>query len=175
MHAATDFPCPVGTPVYAVHAGVVVTRAWLGNGGYSVEIDGGGVRARYMHLSGFRVEMADSVAPGRLVALSGNTGSASLGPHLHLAVWFRELAEAFKVQPDPYATQGWWAVDPERILGRMLTDAQARDLADAAAFARWMAEPITLPNGRIFARRDFIMAHLVSFDVHRIVWLAGKA
>ena len=37
----------------------------------------------YMHLNEFKVEPGEKVKAGKIIALSGNTGSQTSGPHLH--------------------------------------------------------------------------------------------
>ena len=37
----------------------------------------------YMHLNDYKVKEGDAVKPGQVIALSGNTGKQTTGPHLH--------------------------------------------------------------------------------------------
>lgn len=121
IHGGTDFPLSIGQPVHNAGAeGRVVYAGWFSDGGWSVEIDheSGGVRyrTRYMHLSGILVVVGQVVSRGFLIALSGNTGSATTGPHLHFAIWIYGLIDALRVQPDPLSKYPWYAVDAERLL-----------------------------------------------------------
>jgi hypothetical protein len=71
-----------------------------------------------MHLSAVDVAAGHQVSVGQPIAKSGNSGTASTGPHLHFAVWAASRVDALTVQPDPYLTrQGRYAVDPLRVLG----------------------------------------------------------
>ncbi len=86
MHKGLDFADPVGTPVYAVAAGVVSYVGPKSGYGNAVEVDhGDGVVSRYGHLSAAKAVEGQLVKKGDLVALSGNTGR-STGPHLHLEI-----------------------------------------------------------------------------------------
>lgn len=96
---AVDFDMPVGTPVYAARAGVVArieesqTRGCWQEGcgryaNYIVILHGDGTTGEYYHLQhqGAAVAVGDSVAQGRLIGYSGNTGHTTR-PHLHFAVY----------------------------------------------------------------------------------------
>ncbi len=86
FHKGVDLAVPPGTPVYAQREGVVEVARDTGKGGLTVTVNyGEGVRATFMHLSGFGVKEGDRVRPGQVVARSGNTGN-STGPHLHYSL-----------------------------------------------------------------------------------------
>ncbi|GAB3433370.1 hypothetical protein GCM10027517_00230 [Phycicoccus ginsengisoli] len=86
MHEGNDFGTPVGTPVHSMSTGTVTFAGWEGGYGNKVEITyWDGTMSVYGHLSTIKVSVGDSVAPGDVVALSGNTGH-STGPHLHLEI-----------------------------------------------------------------------------------------
>jgi murein DD-endopeptidase MepM/ murein hydrolase activator NlpD len=84
---------PTGTAVIAAAPGKVITTAFITAGGNLLEILHTGFMGnppfitRYEHLQGFLVSVGDTVVQGQTVARSGNTGSASTGPHLHFALW----------------------------------------------------------------------------------------
>ena len=95
---AVDFYMPVGTPVVAARAGVVVDVVLQHeNGGRDVAfmeqanmitiVHDDGTIAEYAHLSPGEalVSRGERVAAGRLLGYSGNTGY-STGPHLHFVV-----------------------------------------------------------------------------------------
>lgn len=86
LHKGLDFAGPIGTPVYAVAAGVVSFVGRKSGYGIAVEVDhGDGVLSRYGHLSAAKSTEGQLIKKGDLVALIGNTGR-STGPHLHLEV-----------------------------------------------------------------------------------------
>jgi hypothetical protein len=94
-YPAWDFGIPVGTTVYAIHAGTVDRVSnWSGNcyGNRNACADmcgtiqdTDGVRWIYCHASRLNVSLGDQVVAGQPIMLSGNTGHSS-GPHLHLGI-----------------------------------------------------------------------------------------
>ena len=85
---------PVGTPIIASRAGVVVKtenrqsgRGRDPSGNFVRVLHADGTMAVYLHLSqgSVRVKEGQRVAQGALLGLSGNTGN-STGPHLHFVV-----------------------------------------------------------------------------------------
>jgi murein DD-endopeptidase MepM/ murein hydrolase activator NlpD len=92
---AIDIGMPIGTPVLAARAGVVVAvRDSFADGNdtdlqenYVMIRHTDGTVARYIHLArrGARVTLGDSVRQGQRIALSGNSGQTG-GPHLHFDV-----------------------------------------------------------------------------------------
>lgn len=88
-HNGLDFACPVGTKVYAAHAGEVYATNNTGGYGLVVWIRSKelGIETVYGHLSQFQdgLKNGDAVRAGQVIALSGDTGH-STGPHLHFGV-----------------------------------------------------------------------------------------
>ncbi|MCB5169921.1 M23 family metallopeptidase [Streptomyces bambusae] len=90
-HSGQDFAVPVGTPVKAVHTGVVVKAGANGAGdgpayGNAVVIKhANGTYSQYAHLSKVLVRAGQKVTTDQRIALSGNTGN-STGPHLHFEI-----------------------------------------------------------------------------------------
>jgi len=85
-HRGTDFAVPVGTPVLAPAAGVVVLTADRMLTGQTVVLEHApGVYSVYFHLSRLLVKKGQRVVPGGRLALSGATGLVT-GPHLHWEV-----------------------------------------------------------------------------------------
>ncbi|MFD3998708.1 M23 family metallopeptidase [Streptomyces sp. NPDC058548] len=82
-HSGQDFVVPTGTPVRAVHHGIVVEAGWGGAYGYNVIVKHGpGVYTQYGHLSSLRVQTGQRVGTGQTIGRSGATGNTT-GPHLH--------------------------------------------------------------------------------------------
>ncbi|MEU6758937.1 M23 family metallopeptidase [Streptomyces sp. NPDC046685] len=90
-HSGQDFAVPVGTPVKAVAAGVVVKAGPNGGGdgpayGNAIVIKhANNTYSQYAHLSRIQVRIGQKVAVEQRIALSGNTGNSS-GPHLHFEI-----------------------------------------------------------------------------------------
>jgi len=91
---AMDIAMPVGTPIIAARAGVVVktenAQSGRGNdasGNFVRVLHDDGTMGVYLHLKQGSVSVREGqrVAVGSPLALSGNTGNSS-GPHLHFVV-----------------------------------------------------------------------------------------
>ncbi|MEE2828973.1 MAG: peptidoglycan DD-metalloendopeptidase family protein [Myxococcota bacterium] len=90
-HAGQDFPCRVGTPIYAVADGKVRYSKNSKSAGRYVEIvhgtwGGKKVKTRYLHMSKRMVHKGDTVRMGQRIGSCGSTGS-STSPHLHFGLW----------------------------------------------------------------------------------------
>lgn len=88
-HDAIDIGAPIGTPVYSVKDGTVITASWGYNGGrgnYVMVDHGNGLVTRYQHLSNIYVKVGQKVKKGQNIAAVGNTGASS-GPHLDFAIY----------------------------------------------------------------------------------------
>lgn len=100
-HAGIDVAVPIGTPVRAAGAGVVVETGDFFFNGNSVYIDHGqGFVTLYCHLERSEVQPGERVAAGQRIGLSGNTGRTS-GPHLHWTV----IANGTAVDPRLFLTK----------------------------------------------------------------------
>jgi murein DD-endopeptidase MepM/ murein hydrolase activator NlpD len=89
-YPAADIPAAIGTDVYAVAGGKIISAPVGGNCGLGVEIDvGGGIIMTYCHgRDGGSVPGAAegaTVIAGQRIMQVGNTGQ-STGPHLHLQI-----------------------------------------------------------------------------------------
>jgi murein DD-endopeptidase MepM/ murein hydrolase activator NlpD len=88
MHYGQDFSVPYGTEVYATGDGKVIEADYNtgGFGNYVVIDHGYGLVSIYAHLSEIKVPKDANVKRGDMIALSGNSGSLSTGPHLHYQI-----------------------------------------------------------------------------------------
>lgn len=85
-HKGVDFHAPIGTPVYAINDGIVLTSKKYTVYGNTIIIDHGlGLVSMYMHLSKSIVKAGQTIKKGQLIGLSGETGYSE-GPHLHLTI-----------------------------------------------------------------------------------------
>jgi len=85
-HDGIDLGASTGTPLYAMSKGVVIGSFFDSSFGNKVEIKyWDGSISWYGHLSKRVVAKGDTVLPGELVGLVGNTGH-SFGSHLHLEI-----------------------------------------------------------------------------------------
>jgi len=91
-HCGVDFKAPVGTPVYAVHDGVVLiaesNEVVGGDAGRYVKLEhaGGQARSWYIHLDTLNVSKGQQVYAGQQVGTVGTTGVKQSPAHLHFAL-----------------------------------------------------------------------------------------
>ncbi len=86
LHEGMDFNAPVGTPIVAAGAGMVIFAGWHPGYGNQIDIDHGkGLVTRYAHGSRLLVRDGDIVRQGQKIAEVGSTGR-STGSHLHFEV-----------------------------------------------------------------------------------------
>ncbi|MFJ3030933.1 GH25 family lysozyme [Rothia terrae] len=113
-HTGRDYAVAEGTPIEAVAPGTVLWADWASIlpgddstagwesrwlvhksfAGITVVIDHGTYLSLYAHLSSTPKNVGDVVSKGEVIAHSGNTGSATTGPHLH-----------WEIIPKPFQ---WW-------------------------------------------------------------------
>ncbi|MGL4377318.1 MAG: M23 family metallopeptidase [Microcoleaceae cyanobacterium] len=87
MHAGIDIAIPTGTPILAPADGTISTAGWAGECGIKIQIQHGqGWDTRFCHNSKALVAIGQKVRRGEAIALSGNTGGYSTGPHLHFEI-----------------------------------------------------------------------------------------
>lgn len=89
QHKGIDFAGKIGTELYAVAPGRVISAGERSGYGTTVEIDHGlGFTTLYAHLSKLMVSRGDWVRPGTVVGLAGSSGR-STGPHLHYEIRYK--------------------------------------------------------------------------------------
>ena len=88
-HAGIDIAGPLGTPIYAADAGVVIFAGWNGGYGNCVIIDhGNGYQTVYGHFSSFYPQAGQNVRRGQAIGKMGSTGN-STGSHLHFEMHYQ--------------------------------------------------------------------------------------
>ena len=102
-HFGIDLAVSEGTMVRAVGAGYVVLADWTQEGGYTVVVQhSDGYLSVYKHNKRLLKQTGDRVQAREALAVSGNSGQMTTGPHLHFELWRNGLAQ----DPRPYVT-GW--------------------------------------------------------------------
>ncbi len=87
-HFAIDIAVDEGTPIKAISEGRVLFSEWTVQTGYVIIIDHGDMLISvYKHNSSLVKKQNETVNAGEIVALSGNHGTLTTGPHLHFEVW----------------------------------------------------------------------------------------
>ena len=82
--------------VFSMLPGTVTAVAFSTNGGYYVTVNHGVCVCSYLHLSKILVNKGQRVRAGQAIAISGNTGRRTTGPHLHLSCrWGEERGRYF--------------------------------------------------------------------------------
>lgn len=89
QHKGIDFAGNIGTELYAVAPGRVISAGERSGYGTTVEIDHGlGFTTLYGHLSKIMVSRGDWIRPGTVIGLGGSSGR-STGPHLHYEIRYK--------------------------------------------------------------------------------------
>jgi len=87
-HLGIDIVVKEGTPVYASAGGYVVFADFTIDFGYTIIINNSNSYITiYKHCSSLLKKEREEVQQGELIALSGNSGTLSTGPHLHFEIW----------------------------------------------------------------------------------------
>ena len=95
-HRAIDISVDNNTPVKAISSGTVLLSEWTNQTGYVlILIHGNNLVSVYKHNSKLLKAQGESVQQGEIIALSGNSGILTSGPHLHFELW----SEGFSIDP----------------------------------------------------------------------------
>ena len=98
-HYAVDIVVAKDTPVKATADGTIVLAEWTTQTGYVVIIDhGNGLISAYKHNASLTKEQGDLVKSGEVIAISGNTGELTTGPHLHFELW----SDGYPIDPTTF-------------------------------------------------------------------------
>ena len=92
-HLGVDILAEQNTAIKAVAAGVVIISEFTPENGNVVGIQhDNNLLTFYKHNSKLLKQVGDRVRQGEAVAIIGNTGTLSTGPHLHFEMWYRQAA-----------------------------------------------------------------------------------
>ncbi|WP_299393673.1 M23 family metallopeptidase [uncultured Gelidibacter sp.] len=87
-HYAVDIIVAKNTPVKATADGTVIFAEWTTETGYVVIIEHSyEMISVYKHNASLTKEQGDIVKAGEVIALAGNSGEYTTGPHLHFELW----------------------------------------------------------------------------------------
>jgi murein DD-endopeptidase MepM/ murein hydrolase activator NlpD len=98
-HFGLDIAAPKNTAIKAAADGVVISAGYTVETGYSIAIQHpNNVVTMYKHNSVLLKQTGVSVKAGEAIALIGNSGESTSGPHLHFELWYKGRA----VDPGEY-------------------------------------------------------------------------
>ena len=87
-HYGVDVVAPKNTPVKAVMDGFVISSDWTIDTGNTIGIQhANGYVSFYKHNSSLLKKSGSPVKAGEAIAIIGNTGRLTDGPHLHFELW----------------------------------------------------------------------------------------
>ena len=94
MHNGLDLKAKY-EDVYSMFPGTVTAVSYSSSGGYYVTVDYGVCVCSFLHLSKIEVKNGQRVSAGQKIAVSGNTGKRTTGPHLHLSCKWSDTGKFF--------------------------------------------------------------------------------
>lgn len=98
-HFGIDVVTQPDAAVKACLAGTVVMNSWTTDAGHVLQVQhANGLTSSYKHNSVLLKKTGDRVKAGEAIAIVGNTGETSTGPHLHFELWHNGEA----VDPNAY-------------------------------------------------------------------------
>ena len=98
-HYGTDIAANTGESVLATLDGTVILSTYTAETGYVIEVQHNqDFISVYKHCSSLLKREGDTVQAGEAIALVGNSGQLTTGPHLHFELWHKGRA----VNPEQY-------------------------------------------------------------------------
>ena len=92
QHFGVDIVAPENEPIKATLDGIVIFANWTAETGYVMAIQhNDNLISLYKHNSVLLKEEGNYVKAGDVIAIIGNTGELSSGPHLHFELWYKGL------------------------------------------------------------------------------------
>lgn len=87
-HFGIDYVLKRGTPIYASSGGYVIFSDYTVKDGHMLIISNpNNYITIYKHCSILLKRVRETVSTGEIIALSGNSGLITTGPHLHFEIW----------------------------------------------------------------------------------------
>lgn len=89
-HLGIDVTASEGTPVMSALAGTVVVAEWTVQTGYVIMVQHDNqLLSVYKHNARLLKHQGGRVKAGEAIALVGNSGELTTGPHLHFELWYK--------------------------------------------------------------------------------------
>lgn len=87
-HLGVDIVAKKGEPILSIADGTVIFASWTEETGYVISVQHpNGITSIYKHNSVLLKKSGDLVKAGDAIAIIGNSGILSSGPHLHFEMW----------------------------------------------------------------------------------------
>jgi murein DD-endopeptidase MepM/ murein hydrolase activator NlpD len=100
-HLGVDITAEKNEPILATLDGTVILSSWTSEAGYIIQImHDNNLVSVYKHNSVLLHKVGDVVTAGQAIAIIGNTGEITTGPHLHFEIWY----EGNAVNPEEVIT-----------------------------------------------------------------------
>jgi len=88
-HYGIDIASNLNEPILSVLDGTVILAGWTLEAGYVIQVQHrNDLISIYKHNSQLLKQMGDRISAGEAIAIVGNTGEYTTGPHLHFELWY---------------------------------------------------------------------------------------
>lgn len=92
-HYGVDIVGPENEPIKATLDGTVILATWSSETGYTITVQHtNNLISVYKHNSVLLKKVGDYVKAGEAIAIIGNSGEQTTGPHLHFELWYNGSA-----------------------------------------------------------------------------------
>ncbi|MBK9272067.1 MAG: M23 family metallopeptidase [Saprospiraceae bacterium] len=89
-HFGLDIIAPENSPIKSILPGVVIQSDWTLENGHTISIQhANNLVSVYKHNSALLKRTGTNVRSGEAIAIIGNTGTLTKGPHLHFELWHK--------------------------------------------------------------------------------------
>ncbi|MBK7811692.1 MAG: M23 family metallopeptidase [Saprospiraceae bacterium] len=89
-HFGIDIIAPENSPIKAVLSGMIIQSDWTLENGHTIAIQhANNLISVYKHNSALLKRTGTQVKSGEAIAIIGNTGTLTKGPHLHFEIWHK--------------------------------------------------------------------------------------
>ncbi|MCO6500763.1 MAG: M23 family metallopeptidase [Vicingus serpentipes] len=101
QHFGIDVVAPKNEAIKATLDGTVIFAEWTAKTGYVIQLQhSNNLISVYKHNSVLHKEVGNHVKAGEVIAIVGNSGELSTGPHLHFEFWYNGIP----INPEDYMT-----------------------------------------------------------------------
>jgi murein DD-endopeptidase MepM/ murein hydrolase activator NlpD len=99
QHYGIDVVAPKNEAIKATLDGTVIFAEWTAKTGYVIQLQhDNNLISIYKHNSVLHKEVGDHIKAGEVIAIVGNSGELSTGPHLHFELWYNGIP----INPEDY-------------------------------------------------------------------------